>query len=71
MREDKKAQEGEACKSCGTGYDDIIQLPHWEPKYHKRMSNSERAAQFAPFAALTGFSDALEKAEREHLKNFK
>lgn len=51
-------------------YSDIMSLPPWEPKYHKRMSNLERAAQFAPFAALTGFSEAIEKAEQQHLKNF-
>lgn len=51
-------------------YEDIINLPHWNPKFHKRMTNSERAAQFAPFAALTGYSEAIEKAEKEHLKRF-
>ncbi len=51
-------------------YSDIINLPQWNPKHHKRMSNSDRAAQFAPFAALTGFSDALAKAEKEHLEKF-
>ena len=38
-------------------YDDIINLPHYELKNHKRMSMESRAAQFAPFAALTGYSD--------------
>lgn len=33
-------------------YDDIINLPHWEPRGRKRMSMESRAAQFAPFAAL-------------------
>ncbi len=33
-------------------YDDIINLPHWNPRMHKRMSMEARAAQFAPFAAL-------------------
>lgn len=33
-------------------YDDIINIPHWEPTGRKRMSMSARAAQFAPFAAL-------------------
>lgn len=42
-------------------YDDIINLPHYEPKRHKRMSMGSRAAQFAPFAALTGFEDEIEK----------
>ena len=31
-------------------YDDIINLPHYEPKHHPRMSMWNRAAQFAPFA---------------------
>ena len=29
-------------------YDSIINLPHYEPKYHKRMSKMQRAAQFNP-----------------------
>lgn len=33
-------------------YDDIINLPHWNPRGRKRMSMEARAAQFAPFAAL-------------------
>lgn len=33
-------------------YQDIINLPHWEPKGRKRMSMEARASQFAPFAAL-------------------
>jgi hypothetical protein len=33
-------------------YEDIIDHPHWEPQYHKRMDMQSRAAQFAPFAAL-------------------
>jgi len=40
-------------------YEDIVNLPHYEPKRHKRMSSSARAAQFAPFAALTGFGEAI------------
>ena len=31
-------------------YDDIINLPHYEPKHHPRMSMWNRAAQFAPLA---------------------
>lgn len=44
-----------------TPYDDIIDLPHPEPKRHKRMPRSERAAQFAPFAALSGFDEVIDE----------
>lgn len=33
-------------------YSDIINLPHYEPKHHERMTMERRAAQFAPFAAV-------------------
>jgi len=46
-------------------YDDIIDLPHWDPKRHQRMSIQDRAAQFAPFAALTGFEGVIEKTSRK------
>ena len=45
-------------------YDDIINLPHYELKNHKRMSMESRAAQFAPFAALTGYSDSIVETAR-------
>ena len=45
-------------------YDDIIDLPHWEPKSHPRMSLEDRAAQFAPVAALTGFGDVIDDTSR-------
>ena len=45
-------------------YDDIIKLEHYEPKNHPRMSMKARAAQFAPFAALTGFGDAVKETAR-------
>ncbi|MBQ9310470.1 MAG: hypothetical protein IJ222_06355 [Bacteroidales bacterium] len=48
------------------GYDDIINVPHWEPsRKHPRMPRIDRAAQFAPFAALTGFDQMVEEAEQE------
>jgi len=40
-------------------YKDIIDLPHYNPKYHPRMPKINRAAQFAPFKALAGFDEAL------------
>lgn len=45
-------------------YDDIIDLPHPEPKSHPRMTNYQRAAQFSPFAALTGHDAAVREAHR-------
>ena len=45
-------------------YDDIINLPHYEPKHHPRMSMWNRAAQFAPFAALTGYDAAIRESGR-------
>lgn len=45
-------------------YDDIIDLPHPTSKRHPRMSMADRAAQFAPFAALTGFDGVIDKTAR-------
>ena len=46
-------------------YDDIINLPHPTSKKHPRMSIIKRAAQFSPFAALTGYDDAIQDVERQ------
>lgn len=40
-------------------YDDIINLPHHVSKNHPQMSLENRAAQFAPFAALVGYAEAI------------
>lgn len=45
-------------------YDDIINLPHHVSKKHPQMSLSNRAAQFSPFAALTGHKDAIRETAR-------
>ena len=45
-------------------YDDIIHLPHHTSKTHARMSMIERAAQFSPFAALTGYSGVIREVGR-------
>lgn len=45
-------------------YNDIIALPHPEPRSHPRMSLHDRAAQFSPFAALTGHSAAIAETGR-------
>ena len=47
-----------------TGYEDIIHLPHYVSVRHPQMSRQDRAAQFAPFAALTGHKDAIRETER-------
>ena len=45
-------------------YDDIINLPHHTSTKHPRMTKTARAAQFAPFAALTGLDDEMEETAR-------
>ena len=45
-------------------YDDIIDLPHHVSTTHHRMSMLERAAQFQPFRALTGYEAALGETAR-------
>ena len=45
-------------------YDDIINLPCPTSKRHPRMAMIDRAAQFAPFAALTGYDDNIKEATR-------
>lgn len=45
-------------------YDDIINLPHHVSIKHQHMSMEMRAAQFAPFAALTGYEDAVKETGR-------
>ena len=45
-------------------YDDIINLPHHVSPTRQRMSIHDRAAQFAPFAALVGYDDAMAETAR-------
>lgn len=45
-------------------YDDIFDLPHHVSERHPQMSMYNRAAQFAPFAALTGHNAAITEAAR-------
>ena len=45
-------------------YDDIINLPHHESTKHPKMPALDRAAQFSPFAALTGHDAAVKEAAR-------
>ena len=45
-------------------YDDIIHLPHHVSRIHPQMSMEDRAAQFSPFAALTGYEAAVKETAR-------
>ena len=45
-------------------YDDIINLPHYVSKKHPQMSKEARSAQFAPFAALSGYEDAIKETTK-------
>lgn len=46
-------------------YEDIILLPHPVSPRRRHMTISERASQFAPFAALSGFSASIEEAGKQ------
>lgn len=45
-------------------YEDIIHLPHHVSMKHPHMENIDRAAQFSPFAALTGYDTAIKETSR-------
>ncbi len=45
-------------------YAKIIDHSHYEPKNHPRMSREMRAAQFAPFAALSGHANAIRRTAK-------
>lgn len=45
-------------------YEDMLKLPHPVSQRHKRMDRLDRAAQFAPFAALTGHGAAIDEEAR-------
>jgi len=52
-------------------YDDIINLKHHVSKKHPQMSLYARSAQFAPFAALTGYEEAIKETARKTLDRIK
>ena len=45
-------------------YEDMIHLPHHVSQEHAQMTMQERAAQFSPFAALTGYGDTFKETAR-------
>lgn len=67
----QKIEEGKALADMEKlhKYDDIIHLPRHVSKKHPHMPISDRAAQFSPFAALSGYDDAIkETARRTEMK---
>lgn len=51
-------------KPVTTKYNEIIDHPHYEPKHHPRMPKEMRAAQFAPYAALSGHANAIRRTAK-------
>lgn len=45
-------------------YEDIINLPHYVSKTRSKMSKKERAAQFSPYSALTGYRAAIKETQK-------
>ena len=51
-------------------YAEIINIPRPEPKFHRRMPMIKRAAQFAPFAALSGHHEAIADTARRNEESY-
>ena len=51
-------------------YIDIINLPHHISKKHPKMTLKARAAQFAPFAALSGFEQSIQETAQKVEKEY-
>jgi hypothetical protein len=51
-------------------YGDIIDMPHPTSRKHPRMPRENRAAQFAPFAALAGYAESIDQAARENARKW-
>lgn len=60
----ERKKKGFSGSSRQTSYEDIIELPHHVSSRHPQMSMLDRAAQFSPFAALTGYGDAVREKAR-------
>lgn len=56
--------KGEARMENSRKYDDILNLPHPVSQKRSRMTNYDRAAQFSPFAALTGYEGVIQETAR-------
>jgi len=61
MSEKRKEDTGFSSFESTNLYDDIINLPHPDPKEHDRMPLQQRGALFSPFSALTGLDEELDE----------
>lgn len=52
-------------------YDDIINLPHHVSATRRQMPLAARAAQFAPFAALTGHNEAIKRTAEKIMESYR
>lgn len=59
-----RKETGKSNHEASHRYDDIINLPHHVSTTHPQMDCMKRAAQFAPFAALSGYDDAIAEIQR-------
>ena len=50
-------------------YSEIIDHPHYQSSKRPHMSMTARAAQFSPFAALSGYDEAIEDTQRDVINN--
>ena len=64
-RKENEGKDGSAdSREMTDSYEDIINLPHHVSRRHPRMTRAGRAAQFMPFAALSGYEEAIEETGR-------
>lgn len=63
-RKSSMEQQKEIMEKTEEKYRDIINLPHPVSKNHLQMSITDRAAQFAPFAALTGHGEVIKETDQ-------
>lgn len=61
---EQKTETEQKIEATRKKYDDILYLPHPVSRRHPQMPLSDRAAQFAPFAALTGHDEAVKETAR-------
>lgn len=60
----RKGNTGDIRRNTASDYEDMLALPHHVSSRHPQMSMRDRAAQFSPFAALTGYGDAVREKAR-------